>query len=140
MGWWGTDVLSGDQPLDDLAGIAHEMGLEFDDNGDSGLGSYLRSYHFTKELVEQHIDRLVASENVDRWDGQIRLQVLGVVAMAVGADIAESKIGKIIEAASIDEWAGEGDEGRLNSMRAFIEKLLAYSGNPVEDESRGLFS
>lgn len=123
MGWWGYDILGGDQPLDELANIGDKMGVEYDFENESGLGGYLNGYQFTKEIVEKHFDALVAGANPMDYDGQIRLQVLGVVALAVGATIAETKIEKILEAVEKDQWAAEGEPQRQEKMDQFAEKL-----------------
>lgn len=137
MGWWGCEVLSGDSPLDELGNIADEMAVEYGD-GFSALGSYLNAYPFTKEIVEKHLDRLVAKANVSEWDGQISLQVLGTIAMAVGATIAESKLEKILEAVDKDDWAAEGDTERQEKMDAFAKQLKAYNGERIAADSKGL--
>ena len=145
MGWWSCEVLGGDQPLDELANIGDAMGVEFNYEKESGLGSYLNSYFFTKKIVEKHLDALVAKANVSEWDGQISLQVLGVVAMAVGATIAESKLEKILEAVEMDVWAKEqddceGEDGtdRREKMNEFTKQLKAYNGESVAVKSKGL--
>lgn len=131
MGWWGTDVMGGDTPLDILHEIAESCGLKPDWDNDSGLEGYLKSYPFTKENVEKNIEKiictLVTGYEKRPDDLNIAYQVFGVVLMAVGADIPLVTISRIISAASCDEWAKEDDE-RYQCMQDFVKMLIQYKG------------
>lgn len=150
MGWWGTDVMSGDASLDWLGWIADEMGAKslYDENGDSGLSGYLSGYDFTKIRVQLNIGRVFRKISEkgfgsDEWDRQIALQVLGVIIMETGSPISDGVRIEIIHAARFDEWGteiGEKDSGkRCQDMAIFANMIQTYDGKtPMPYESVGL--
>lgn len=141
MGWWGTDVMAGDQPLDQLAMISDYCVVEFDSQNDSGLGGYLSSYAFTAENVNDFRAATLSAIGKIRDDETrfISYQVFGVVIMAVGAEMPWDVKNQIAAAASMDAWAAEGDEERIAHMRSYLKMVEAYDGTPTPYEGKVLF-
>lgn len=140
MGWWGTDVMAGDTPLDQLGMIADTMDLEYQHSVSSRV-SYLSSYKLTKEVVEENLPKVMDSiaKIRDKDDRFISYQVFGVVIMEVGAEMRQDVKNQIAEAAALDIWAAGGDEERIAHMRSYLKMLETYDGTPTPYEGKTLF-
>jgi len=136
MGWWSTDILGGDTPLDwedEFYGIA---GVDKFDNAPKGRINYI-----PKDILEQkqfeYAERLDSSE---KWaEPEIGYQVLAVMMMRAGASLDPEIKGKMVTAALGDEWAQEDSE-REENIQGLVQALSQYDGKtPILIKSKGLF-
>lgn len=136
MGWWSTDIMGGDTPLDfedtyyDICGV--EKFLEKDN-------SYVRQ-ELTKEAIEANINKLVDFIDADKWgERNIAYQVLAVLMLKAGAFISGDLQDFMMQACENDEWAQE-DEDRKVATTGLFNALAAYDNQtPIIVKSRGLF-
>ena len=137
MGWWSTDIMGGDSPLDVKDEIFEICEVEeFDDNdGHTDL---------TKEDLVNNLEKILEyirkQENNDYYDERaIAFQVLGVLMMKAGAPISEELKAEILKNSKTDSWAQENEE-RAQIVNLFHQALEVYDGkHPIEIKSRGLF-
>lgn len=137
MGWWSTDIMGGDEPLDfqdeiyDLSGIDNDYDIipkkKFDLN--VILDHFTNKHYYTKSNSNW-------MENTD--EGNVFYQVLGVIMMKSGIVIPDELKEKMIKAAENDEWASEEDE-RKEKMDSFISTVKSFDGTPIIINSKGLF-
>lgn len=136
MGWWSTDILGGDTPLDwedEFYGIA---GVDKFKDAPKGRINYI-----PKDVLEQRqfefSDLLDASINY--MEPGIGYQVLAVMMMRAGASIDPVVKGKMVAAALGDQWAKEDSE-REETIHGLVKALGQYDGKtPILIKSRGLF-
>jgi hypothetical protein len=133
MGWWSTDVLGGDPPLDAICVIEDKVGM-----GNlyppASLSADERSA-LAKVLTEE-----VSSELFDEFTVDfVSIQVLGVMIMASGGEMTDRVRAGVINAAGEDEWAKEDSERRA-VMDQLTEAVSGYSsGVPTDTAHQGLF-
>lgn len=131
MGWWGTEVMAGDTPLDNMYMYERRV--------------------IPEELLDQQYDREFTAEelkvfarradelNGELWDlakiefyEQVAIQTFGVFLMKIGARISIEDRAAIILAAEEDEWA-ESNKERRAVMQSFIKDIKEYvDGVPTE--------
>lgn len=133
MGWWSTDIMGGDSPLDWEGDFYDVCGV------DMWIGN--KQKPLTKEILEKNISAMVSKVENEKYaeDRNIGFQVIGVLLMKSGSVIDPTLKKKITQACKDDEWAKEDDE-RKASVNSFMEKLKEYKGEtPVVIKSKGLF-
>lgn len=131
MGWWSTDILGGDGPLDfedEFFEIAKVD--KFPESGEIA--------DIPKETVEKCINEFVTVIEKDTYEPWIGWQVLAVTVMKVGAKVTDSIKNKMIEACDADEWAQE-DSDRKRACDGLKKALQQYDGTPIIIKSKGLF-
>jgi hypothetical protein len=133
MGWWSTDIMGGDTPLDfedEFYGICKVE--KFPEGGRMAI--------LTKEDLEENLGEIVSFLEDNRWGEQnIGYQVLTVLMLKAGARIPESLFGAMEDACRTDEWASENEE-RREIVEGLHKALVAYDGStPIVIKSRGLF-
>ena len=127
MGWWSSDIMGGDTPLDCKSILYEIVGV------DQFSNKKLKASHFSTEAITQYLEK---SEEID---DTINYQVLGVLMMGAKAPIDESLKTSIIDACENDEWGNE-DEERKSKLNEFIDQLKKYDGtSQVIIKSKGLF-
>lgn len=136
MGWWSTDILGGDTPLDwedEFYGIAR---VDKFDGSAKGKINYIPKEILEKKQFE-YADLIDAST---KWmEPDIGYQVLAVMMMRAGASIDPEVKGKMVTAALGDQWASEDSE-REKTMQGLVKALSQYDGKtPILIKSRGLF-
>lgn len=133
MGWWSTDILGGDTPLDfedEIFGIC-----EVEKFPESGGRADLTAEDLTNNLG----DILSMIESARFGETYIGFQVLSVLMMKAGAPIPESLFPTLEDACFMDEWAKESDE-RKEATDGLLAALRAYDNQtPIIVRSRGLF-
>ena len=150
MGWWSSDILGGDTPLDfqdsfhDLVGI--DEGYDNEDDKTSVADRKMLYEKEDKSFVNKAIDGIL-----NRWGCgdpedayykeqlSIGYQVLAVEMMACGAKISDEL--KVLMEFHIpnDEWSHD-DQERAGKINQLYEALLSYTGEaPVVISSKGLF-
>ncbi len=130
MTWWSESVMGGDIPKTYEKEISNFIGGHFDvDEG----------YVYTRKQLETNLAGVVSMVESDLPDPKIGLQVLGVMAMEIGAKLPGDVKIKIIKAAKEDNWANRGNK-RRKYMEDLIEKVLAYEPKkkPVKQQLSGL--
>ncbi len=124
MGWWSRTVLGGDEPLDWHGNLAHVMGLSYERDQD---GAGYNGYPYTRELVEEHMDAMMNKIGREPADGLIKTigwQVLGAIALKVGATIPDGLKVAVVQATKDDSWAKRGDDPeRIRWMEDLAEKI-----------------
>lgn len=137
MGWWSTDIMGGDTPLDIECFIYDILEVQ-QFVGDTKTG--LTKEHFADPYeIIQKIGQMDDGYWLKGDDGNIFYQVLGVLMMKAGAPIETALKAKMINAAHKDEWADE-DEERKQRMSSFVDALNRYDGTePFVIKSAGLF-
>lgn len=132
MGWWSTDIMGGDTPLDfedEFFGICNVE--KFPEGG--GMAS------LTKEDITNHLDEIIASISKEKYDQGIGYQVLAVIMLKAGAPISSELKFEMVKACQDDEWAQEVEERQV-SVLGLINALEAYDNKtPIKIKSRGLF-
>lgn len=131
MGWWSTDILGGDPPLDALCEIEHIVGIEdlypldmWDDNQRAQLPA----------LINEHRSELLTYAASDTVAGQ----VVGVFLLAAGASLDDNERTIICDAARNDEWARENVD-RAHAVTALGTAVENYDGTPTVWHQAGLF-
>lgn len=132
MGWWSTDIMGGDTPLDfedqfyDICKVN-----KYPEKG--------KRNNLSKEDLENNLTEIVNFLDENRWgENHIGGQVLAVLMMRAGASISDNLKAAMIEACEEDQWAKE-DYERHETINGLISALNAYDGTPIEIRSRGLF-
>jgi len=134
MGWWSTDIIGGDTPLDWEDEFYNIAGIEkFHEKG--------KINYIPKKLLEQKQNEY--SDLLDCTEGyrepEIGYQVLAVMMMRAGASIDPIIKGKMFTAAIGDRWSQECSE-RRETIQGLISALKQYDGKtPILIRSKGLF-
>lgn len=136
MGWWSTDIMGGDTPLDwedEFYGIA---GVDKFEGAEKGKCNYIPTEVLEKRQFE-YADLLDAST---KWmEPNIGYQVFAVMMMRAGASIDPHIKGKMIAAALNDQWSLDDSE-REETIQGLVKALGQYDGKtPILIKSRGLF-
>jgi hypothetical protein len=137
MGWWGSDLLAGDPPMDSLG----YLGDVIDDPN-------LYPLNFTDAEAATVRAKLEAlGDSVLRHPILGKAEHLPVVAgafLATGAVMSDTFKASAITAAQNDYYGGpdwnDGGVGRAATMADLIEKIKAHEpGSRVEIVHKGLF-
>jgi hypothetical protein len=137
MGWWGTGIMEGDSPMDEVGSLAAVCGVEYSEPSDDADGD---GYVFTPEALNKNQNQLMKVADNNKYDGHITFQVWAYLVMKHGAEMTRLMKACFLSACDSDEWAQEGDEERQESISSFREKIEAYSGEAVDPKQRrGLF-
>ena len=148
MGWWSTDILGGDQPLDDVWDYEKYAGLKgyAKDGGEDEVIYPLEAMtDYVKAKVKEAFNRdpmawlAIAKDTSDDPDYQaISAQVGAVIALAVGADMTDMYKHEALHLIVQDEWAKE-DDRRQASVGELMKAIREYKGKPTVINSKGLF-
>ncbi len=135
MGWWSTDIMGGDSPLDwedyfyDICDVN-----KFPEDSD-GIAP------LKKKDIEDNLGKIIAKiESADDpYDKSIGYQVLTVLMMKAGAVIDDDMKKTFTEWIMKDEWAKEEEE-RMVAVQGLAHALETYdSKRPIVIKSKGLF-
>lgn len=144
MGWWGTDIMEGDTPLD-LLGEFEDIvfgNLSEDEidrlTDDQVLEMYKQQYPKLVWVIrQQKMDSTLWWANEEEL--LIATQVLGEFIVTNGFFMNEQDKDWFIQAGLDDPWAKENSE-RKTKMDAYVERIRSYVvGTPIDTTSRGLF-
>lgn len=151
MGWWSTTIMGGDEPLDHLAMIRdiilEKTDITLNEDRERGfdgslypleaLADYPDEVGKLRQAFESSLDELMAMHRYG--DEGILLQVIGSVAMALGADLPARVREQIIKASQDDESA-RGNAERKSHIDAFVEALKDHvPGKQWFEGTEGLF-
>ena len=137
MGWWGTGIMEGDSPMDEVGSLAAVCGVEYSEPGVDADGD---GYVFTPEALNKNQARLAKVADNNTYDSHITYQVWAYLVMKNGAEMTSEMQTMFLSACDSDEWAQE-DEDRQESINDFRKEIEEYGGHPVnlEGHSKGLF-
>lgn len=130
MGWWSTDIMGGDSPLDWEDAFYRICEVQ------KFTKDFSNILDLPKEAIESNWDKLI--QEIDGYDSEIGWQVLAVKAMAVGVNIPDHVMEKMIWACDEDCWAKE-DLERAQNVSGLKAALQVYDGTPIRIKSKGLF-
>ena len=132
MGWWSTDILGGDTPLDFLYEIGQMVDSEdlYTERDIDGVKEKL-------EGLIPCIDKGTVFEE-DEYEFYIGYQVLAVKMLEYGVKLPEKTKKALIHYINEDEWAKE-DEERKETIENLISAIKNHDGEKLEIRSRGLF-
>ena len=133
MGWWSTDIMGGDTPLDFEDAIYDICKIEkFPESG--GMAK------LTKEDFKENLNEIVDFLDADKWgESNIGYQVLAVLMLKAGAFISGDLQDFMMQACENDEWAQESEE-RAVATQGLFNALSQYDNEtPIIIKSRGLF-
>jgi hypothetical protein len=136
MGWWSTDILGGDTPLDCLgiyeakAGVPDIYPLE---TLPPEKAATLR-----KNIEADDMAWLRLADDM-HCEHSVAVQVGALIAMTVGARLSAEYRLAAISAILEDEWAAEGEPARVRTINGFAKALARYTGTPTRIHSRSLF-
>jgi len=132
MGWWSTDIMGGDTPLDYKDAFYDICGV--DEFPETGVRVKL-----TREDMETHLNEMVEFIDKNEWDdSDIGYQVLGVLLMRAGATINGDLRDFIMQACENDAWATMDDERQIATTNLFNAIRDYENGTPVVITSKGL--
>jgi len=133
MGWWSTDIMGGDTPLDFEDTFYDICGVEkFPEGG--GMAP------LTKADLETNLNKIMDFLDADKWgESNIGYQVLAVTMLKAGAFISGDLQDFMMQACENDEWAKESDERKIATDGLF-NALASYDNeHPIIIKSKGLF-
>jgi len=132
MGWWSTDIMGGDSPLD-VEDTFFEIAQVQKFPMSGGIAT------LSKEAVEKNMKAFIAEvkRHAD-YQPEIAWQVLAVAVLHSGAKLTKTVKTKMIDACDNDEWSLESRE-RRESVSSLKKALLQYTGTPIQINSKGLF-
>lgn len=137
MGWWDSGVLDGDPALDVLDAAARILGLDEDtsmelyplDQIPAEVAEVTRAALAGRDLAALR-DEITAPGGDPAWRA-VCAQVLGALAMAVGAPLGGFAAEVVAAAESDPEWADAGSADRAAVMAALAAAARTYQGAPV---------
>lgn len=142
MGWWSTDIMGGDTPLDFKSDIYNKLKL------DPFKSTRSKIKKVFDEMDEKTINSLIPS-TVTRWGcgepgsdfhndmTSIGYQVLAIEMMRCGAKIRPTTFKQMEEWIPLDGWSQDDDE-RNTKVNILLKTLYSYDGSPIEIKSQGL--
>lgn len=141
MGWWSTDIMGGDKPLDFEDSIFKickvEKFSDLKEPDESGLTFKLN--WLSAEDINNNLGFIIDMIEDTEYEKEIGYQVLSVLMMQSGAKIPESLFPLLEDSCHQDEWAKSDSERQLSITGLFMA-LRAYDGHtPIEVRSHGLF-
>jgi hypothetical protein len=154
MGWWGYDIMEGDDPLDCQGEILDfladpELVKQYQNSagGSDELYDMIHNSGYDALKIEEKVRSAfdaIAGDRIYTADG-IGLQVLGEMIMCSGgvflADIREACIASANEELNADDdgWRLEGE--RSKCLLAYIKRVGEYvDGVAYEPTSQGLLA
>lgn len=143
MGWWSTDILGGDEPLDDIWEFEGLVGLGEDEaiypvrdlaEKESLQGKIRDAFNKSPEAWLN-----ISEEKLDNDSRSISAQVGAVIAMACGVDMPEKYKEKVVKYILEDDWMQECHDRELAVLK-LVNAVREYkSGDIVIIKSQGLF-
>ena len=132
MGWWSTDIMGGDTPLDfedaffDICKVEKFPG--------EGVHAEI-----SKEDFANHLDEMLECIHKSRSEQNIGYQVLAVGMLRAGAFISGDLQDFMMQACENDEWAQESEERKL-ATDGLYNAISSYNNeDPIVIKSKGLF-
>lgn len=148
MGWWSTDILGGDSPLDwkaslynklDIPYFSEEQGIKTHDG--YGLITPDDMNRTTQNNLIQYVLEST-QESFDKWgecdSRSIGMQVLALMILKSGAKMTNKNKKELSKWIKLDEWATE-DHERKNHIDELLYAIEKYDNTPMKYQGKGLF-
>lgn len=138
MGWWGSGIMEGDDPLDAKGEILELLGFDY-----QGMDDDPTPEQICIALNEQQLTLLERFKE-DEFDNFIKIQVLGFLIITTGAKLEKVVHEAIFEAIKNDDWTEEDRQHELTKFKNAVRNYYAKGGRPFlmtnEDMFRELFN
>jgi hypothetical protein len=132
MGWWSTDIMGGDTPLDFEDAFFDICNVDkFPEGG--GTAS------LTKEDFAKHLDKMLEEVHRYKDDQNIGYQVLAVLMLKAGAFISGDLQDFMMQACENDEWAMENLDRKRATVKLWEALSMYDNERPIVINSKGLF-
>ena len=143
MGWWSTDIMGGDTPLDFKSVIIDDkLGLDQFKAKPAQVKAAFEG--LSEKSINEMIPRIVnkwgcGEEGSDSHNDYLSMgyQVLAVLMMECGAQIRPTTFKKMEKYIPLDQWALSDDE-RNAAIDNLLKVLFRYDGTPIKINSKGL--
>jgi hypothetical protein len=149
MGWWSTDILGGDSPLDWQSVLYKGLDIPYFDDEHTKVGTHdglgeIKPSDINRAKQNELIDfiKQETQGQIDRWgesdDRSIAMQVLSLMIMKSGAKTTKKNKKELIKWIRLDEWATEEHE-REEHISDLVDAINKYDGTPMKYKGKGLF-
>ena len=143
MGWWSTDLMGGDAPLDIHGWWTDKAGLVGDTLPYPGQALTDAQAAAVAAVLPADLDAAKAA--IARWETRrpdpVARQVLGIVWMQTGRPMPDDIKAFVLSLNDNDLAAWHGDPDRERRLAAFAGAVNAYTGGQrMEFGSKGLLS
>lgn len=132
MGWWSTEIMGGDTPMD---WEDHFFTIcdadKYDDDGNL--------IKIKKDVFAKKLKHLVNRIDIVKHEPQIGWQVLAVMMMEAGAKIPDDIKEQMVLSCETDPWSKENPE-RKTHTEALKATLNTYEDKPIKFQFKGLFA
>ncbi|AXV09955.1 hypothetical protein DVS28_b0185 (plasmid) [Euzebya pacifica] len=143
MGWWSTDLMGGDAPMDIHGWWTDKAGLDFDDLPYPGRALTTAQADAVAAVLPADLD--AAKATLSRWETHgpdpVARHLLGIVWMQTGRPMPDDIKAHVVSLNDTDLAAWHGDPDREAALDAFADTVNAYTGGQrMEFTSKGLFA
>lgn len=132
MGWSGTGILHGDEPMEFEHDIASMCGYDYN-NEKQKSGDFL-----TKKNLEKFQLKIIASWKKNKETSEIAGQVLAYYMVKLGCKFEPSVLKKCILALEVDEWSKTNAERKYH-INYLLDVLKSYKNKPTSPEDKNLY-
>lgn len=141
MGWWSTDILGGDSPLDWKSELYNKIDIQYEDNfGYRTLKPNDMSNRTQNNLIQYVLES--TQKSFDEWgecdSRSIAMQVIALMVIESGAKITKKNKKELSKWIKLDDWATEDDE-RKDNIDDLLSIIKQYDGTPMKYQGKGLF-
>jgi hypothetical protein len=149
MGWWSTDLMGGDSPLDWQGALYDKLGIPYFDEDHTNVGTHdgvseIKSEEMNRTMQNNLIQYVLDStqksfEKYGECDSRsIGMQVLAIMILKSGAKMTKKNKKELSKWIKLDEWATE-DYERKNHIEDLLYTIEKYDGTPMRYIGKGLF-
>lgn len=149
MGWWSTDIMGGDSPLDWQGVLYDKLDIPYFDEEHTNVGTHdgvseIKPEEMNRKVQNNLIQYILDSTQAsfDKWgecnSRSIGMQVLSLMIMKSGAKMTKKNKNELSKWIRIDEWATE-DHERKDHIDDLLYTIHKYDGTPMYYKGKGLF-
>ncbi len=149
MGWWSTDIMGGDSPLDWQGALYDKLGIPYFDEEHTNVGTHdgvseIKPEEMNTKVQNNLIQYILDStqetyEKYGECDSRsIGMQVLSLMILKSGAKMTKKNKKELTKWVKKDEWASEEFE-RQEHIDGLVEAINMYDGIPMKYQGQGLF-
>jgi len=149
MGWWSTDLMGGDSPLDWQGALYDKLDIPYFDEDHTNVGTHdgiseIRPKEMSRttqnNLIQYILDSTESSyEKYGECDSRsIGMQVLSLMILKSGAKMTKKNKTELSKWIKLDEWGKENDE-RKDHIDDLLNAIEKYDGKPMYYKGKGLF-
>jgi len=141
MGWWSTDILGGDSPLDWKSALYNKIDIQYEDNfGYRTLKPNDMSNKTQNNLIQYVLES--TQKSFDEWgecdSRSIAMQVIALMVIESGAKVTKKNKKELSKWIKLDDWATEDDE-RKDNIDDLLSVIKEYDSTPMIYQGKGLF-